>query len=220
MHRECCKPAALGVTVNISRPNPAVPSRMYARLSAPVNWRNCGPDASSDSCLHLLAIIRLVIHLFNAVTSNLSIIVNTHPTPGMSDHEAVTFNVNLNPVRNGKPPHKVFQYKSANWDKLKDDITQLTTTYFHMNPNSGDMNENWNFYRNNFTSIVDSNIPSRNTKVKAHLPWITCEIIRMQRNHNKCHKKVKQTGLTVTGKRLGNSEDKPAKLQPNPTQTT
>ena len=128
------------------------------------------------------------------LTSNPSIIVNTHTTPGMSDHEAVTFNVNLNPVRNRKPPHKIFQYKSANWDKLKDDINQLTTTYFHRNPNSRDINENWNFFRNNLTSLVDRNIPSRNTKAKAHLPWITREIIRMQRKRNKSHKKAKQTG--------------------------
>ena len=47
--------------------------------------------------------------------SNPSIITNTHTTPGMSDHEAVTFEVNLNPIRNRKPPHKVFKYKSADW---------------------------------------------------------------------------------------------------------
>ena len=125
------------------------------------------------------------------LTLNPSIIVNTHTTPGMSDNEAVTFNVNLNPVRNRKSPHKIFQYKSANWDKLKDDINQLTTTYFHMNPNSRDINENWNFFRNNLTSLVDRNIPSRNPKAKAHLPWITREIIRMQRKRNKSHKKAK-----------------------------
>ncbi|MBA1446886.1 MAG: endonuclease/exonuclease/phosphatase family protein [Gammaproteobacteria bacterium] len=128
------------------------------------------------------------------LTSNPSIIVNTHTTPGMSDHEAVTFNVNLNPVRHSKPPHKVFQYKYANWDKLKDDIKQLTTTYFDTNPNSRDINTNWNFFRNNLTSLVNNNIPSRNTKAKNHLPWITREIIRMQRKRNKSHKKAKQTG--------------------------
>ena len=127
----------------------------------------------------------------------------------------MTFNVNLYPVRNRKPPHKIVQYKSGNWDKLKDDINQLTTTYFNMNPNSRYINEHWNFFRNNLTSLVDRNIPSRNTKVKAHLPWITREIKRMHRKRNKSHKKAKYG----TGKSLGNSLDKPAKLQPNPTQT-
>ena len=124
------------------------------------------------------------------LTSNPSIIVNIHTTPGMSDHEAMTFNINLNPLRNTKPPHKIFQYKSANWDKLKDAINQLTTTYFHINTNSRYINENLN----NLTSLVDRNIPSRNTRAKAHLPWITREIIRMQRKRNKSHKKAKQTG--------------------------
>ena len=136
------------------------------------------------------------------LTSNPSIIVNTHTTPGMSDHEAVTFNVNLNPVRNRKLPHKVFQYKSANWDKFKGDINQLTTTYFHMNPNSRDINENWNFFRNNLTLLVDRNIPSRNTKAKVHLPWITREIIRLQRKRNKSHKKAKQTGRNSDWKKI------------------
>ena len=40
------------------------------------------------------------------LTSNSSIIINTHTTIGMSDHESVTFNVNLNPVRSRKPPTK------------------------------------------------------------------------------------------------------------------
>ena len=40
------------------------------------------------------------------LTSNPSIIINTHTTHGMSDHESVTFNVNLNAVRNKKPPTK------------------------------------------------------------------------------------------------------------------
>ena len=123
------------------------------------------------------------------LTTNPSIIVNTHTTPGMTYHEAVTFNVNLNPVRNRTPPHKIFQYKSANGDKMKDDINQLTTTYFHMNPNSRDINENWNFFRNNLTSLVD-----HNTKAKVHVPWITREIIRMQRKRNKSHEKANQTG--------------------------
>ena len=136
----------------------------------------------------------------------------------MSDHEAVTFNVNVNPVHNRKPPHKILQYKTANWDQLKDDINQITTTYFHMNPNSRDISENWKF-RTTLTSLVDRNMPSRNTKAKVHLPWITCDIIRMQRKRNKSHKKAKQTGRIRDWERFS-SEDKPIKLQPHPTQTT
>ncbi|KAI0207184.1 hypothetical protein LSAT2_008203 [Lamellibrachia satsuma] len=80
------------------------------------------------------------------LTSNPSIIINTHTTPGMSDHESVTFNVNLNPVRNKKPPHQVYSYKSADWDQLKDDIDKLNLEYFDIDPNSQDIDINWTFF--------------------------------------------------------------------------
>ena len=80
------------------------------------------------------------------LTSNPSIITNTHTTPGMSDHEAVTFEENLNPIRNRKPPHKVFKYKSADWCKLKNEISKLTDEYFDSNPDSQDVNTNWTFF--------------------------------------------------------------------------
>ena len=63
-----------------------------------------------------------------------------------------------------------------------------------MNPNSRDINENWNFFRNNLTSLVNRNIRSRNTKAKAHLPWIPRAILRMQRKRINIHTKSKQTG--------------------------
>ena len=71
---------------------------------------------------------------------------HTYTTPGMSDHEAVTFEVNVNPIRNRKPPHKVFKYKSADWCKLKNGISKLTDEYFDSDPNSQDVNTNWTFF--------------------------------------------------------------------------
>ena len=129
------------------------------------------------------------------LTSNPSIIINTHTTPGMSNHESVTFNVNLNPVRNKNPPHKVYSCKSADWDTLKDDIDKLNLEYFDMDPNSQDIDINWTFIRERMTILINNNIPRRYTKAKTHLPWITRELIRMQRRRNKSHKKAKQTGL-------------------------
>ena len=131
------------------------------------------------------------------LTSNPSIIIiNTHTTThGMSDHEAVTFGVNLNQIRNRKPPHKVFKYKSTDLCKLKNDISKLTDEYFDSDPNSQDVNTNWTFFRDNLTTLMNNTIPHCTTKAKTHLPWISRELIRMQRRRNKSHKKAKQTGL-------------------------
>ena len=121
-----------------------------------------------------------------------TIITNTNTTPGMSDHEAVTFEVNINPIRNRKPHPKVFKYKSADWCKLKKDFFKLTDEYFDTDLNSQDVNTNWIFFRGNITTLMNNTIPHCNTNAKTHLPWISRELIRMQRRRNKSHKK---TGL-------------------------
>ena len=115
--------------------------------------------------------------------------------PGMSDHEAVTFEVNINPIRNRKPPHKVFKYKSADWCKLKNEISKLTDEYFDSDPKSQDVSTNLTLFGDNLTTLMNNTIPHCNTKAKTHLPSISRELIRMQRRRNKSHKKAKQTGL-------------------------
>ena len=64
-----------------------------------------------------------------------------------------------------------------------------------MDPNSLDIDINWTFLRERLTTLINNNNPRRYTKAKTHLPWITRELIRMQRRRNKSHNKAKQTGL-------------------------
>ena len=73
-----------------------------------------------------------------------------------------------------------------------------------MNLNSRDYNVNWNFFRNNLTSLVDSNIPILNTKANVHLPWITRNNKNAKKKFDKRQKSKTKLGVTATGKGLGN----------------
>ena len=76
------------------------------------------------------------------LTSNPSIVSNTHIASGMSDHEAVVFNINIRPITHNKKPHKVYKYGSADWDNMKSDCTKLTDhadEYFNRNPDTLDI---------------------------------------------------------------------------------
>ena len=133
-------------------------------------------------------------------TSNPSIIINTHTTPGMSDHESVTFNVNLNPVRNkNPPPHKVYSYISPDWDKLKDDIDKLNREYFDIYPNLQDIDINWTFFREHLTTLINNNkIPRRNTKAKTHL--LAFYMIKKQINREMAHFQIVFSCCSKTNK--------------------
>ena len=58
-----------------------------------------------------------------------------------------------------------------------------------MNPNSRDINENWNFFRNNLTALVDRNLPKPQYQSKS--------VMSNNKNAKKCnksHKEAKHTG--------------------------
>ena len=131
------------------------------------------------------------------VTSNPSLISTINTVAGMSDHEAILFDISMNPNRKNKPPHKVYNYRSANWKSLKSNCTQLAYQYFF--ENQMNKNSNWNFFHKNYTNLIGVSIPSHMTKSKQHLPWITKLIIRLQRKRDKTHAKVKK----ITNKTLG-----------------
>ena len=69
----------------------------------------------------------------------------------------------------------------------------LTKHYFDRNPDNLDVNSNWDFFHQNYTKLMSQSIPSRMTKQKHHLPWITRSIIRLQRKRDKAHSQAKKT---------------------------
>ena len=113
------------------------------------------------------------------LTSNSALISNVNTVSGMSDHEAVLFQINMNPMKKTTPPHKVYNYKTANWETFKSNIILLTQKYFDRNRDNLDIDSNWNFFHQNYTKLIEQSIPSSMTKSKPHLPWITKNIIRM-----------------------------------------
>ena len=114
----------------------------------------------------------------------------------MSDHEAVLFNLNIKPTKINKPPHKVHLYKSANWDGLKQATGKMVCDYFERNPNNLDIDTNWKYFKTTFIELMSTFIPSKMTKSKPHLPYITRDIIRLQRKRAYQGQKV-QKKLTL-----------------------
>ena len=140
-----------------------------------------------------------------------ALISNVNTVTAMSDHEAVLFQITMNPMKTTTPPHKVYNYKTANWESLKSNIILLTQKYFDRNPDNLDIDSNWNFFHQNFTKLIEQSIPSRMTKSKPHLPWITKNIIRMQRKRDKTRtmaKKTKKNTLGTLQKPKENSQER------------
>ena len=113
--------------------------------------------------------------------------------PGINDHHAVSFDISVKLTRANKPPYKVYLYKNSNQDAMKADISDLCDEFFAQNPDKRTVNENWTFFKEKLQSLIKKHIPSKLTRSKCSLPWITRPIVRMQRKRSRLLKKAKQT---------------------------
>ena len=126
------------------------------------------------------------------LTSNPSLIINTSVAPGMSDHDAVTFQLNLKPLHPRKPPHKVYSYNLVNWEELHSELSSLSQAYFARNPNDISLNSNWLFLKHTLQDLMKKHISHCMSRNKPHLPYITKQIKRLMHKRDKSHAKSKK----------------------------
>ena len=76
------------------------------------------------------------------------------PVPGLSDHDAVliTFQTYVPIVKQNS--RIVHLYKLADWDKIREEVLNMTETYFDLNQTPRSVDENWSFFSQNFQQIL------------------------------------------------------------------
>ena len=87
------------------------------------------------------------------------------------------------------------QLPRCNWETQTGNLLNPTSLFLLKSTltDNLDIDSNWNYFHQNYTKPIEQSIPSRMTKSKPHLPWITKNIIRMQRKRDKTHAKAKKT---------------------------
>ena len=72
-----------------------------------------------------------------------TVIQACHVVPGISDHDAVLFEVNMSPTCPPKP-RKILQFHKADFDGLRSHLSSFATTYLDSDPVNRSVDENWN----------------------------------------------------------------------------
>ena len=63
-------------------------------------------------------------------------ILSCYPAPGLSDHEAVLATIQTPNYVIKKPPRTIYLYKFADWNAIKEELCNLSHTYFELNRQS------------------------------------------------------------------------------------
>ena len=118
------------------------------------------------------------------------VISDVHTVPGMSDHLAILFHINVKATRLFKPPHKVFDYKRADFEGLRKSMSVYTEHFFASAPQNFTVEDNWSRFKVTLTKAMAYYIPQRRSSMRYKLPWITSEIKRQMRKKDRLHKKA------------------------------
>jgi len=86
----------------------------------------------------------------------------------------------------------VYLYDKADLKTFRQDVSNTVTEFFaHCLDRS--LEENWAFFKDTLTKAVDKHIPSKMTKAKSSLPWISRAIKRQMRRRDHLHKKARRS---------------------------
>ena len=95
------------------------------------------------------------------------------------------FDINMQPKRQSKPPHKVYTYSKADEEGLKSWLNKCNETFFQTEPNLRSVDDNWNLFKKYTLEAMEKFIPHRMSKSKQSHPWINRDIIRHMRKRDK-----------------------------------
>ena len=123
------------------------------------------------------------------LTTNENLVSNLHTTTGISDHDIVHFNINVTPRPKCIQPRKVWNYKKADPEAVRNSLQGATEEFFATPPESRSVEQNWDFFKKSLFMAMD-NIPHRFSKGKISHPWITPSIVRHMRKRDKLYNKA------------------------------
>lgn len=149
-------------------------SQLVTKITRPIS--NSTLDLITTTCPHLIN--------------------NIESLPGISDHNIVLFNINMNPKTQTKPPRKVFNFQKANIDNLKSITKEFSHEFLSSNPEGNSVDSNWGTIRDFLKNLMNSHIPFKIRGGKRHLPWITYQIKRKMRKRDRLYTLARKLNLS------------------------
>ena len=95
------------------------------------------------------------------ITNKPGLIKSSHSVPGISDHCAVVTELVIDPTYRRTKPRPVCQFKSANWEAIRQQIRSCWTSFSKNSP-SRSSNENWLKIKSILNQCLDKFIPNQN----------------------------------------------------------
>ena len=132
--------------------------------------------------------------LLDLISTNKPGLLNSVNTiPGISDHDIIVLDADLKAERTKKAPHKVYQWDKENWEQMKQ-CTKVFATKYLTEAHSRNTKTNYQVIENHLCNMMTVHVPSKFTRTRTDLPWMTNNLKRMcKRKHYNRAKQKKST---------------------------
>ena len=137
------------------------------------------------------------------ITNQPQLVPRIEVQPGLSDHDLVFCEFNINPQKKMKNPHPIPLYNKADWDSFKK-ATQSLSNSMQEQSKTEPTESLWAQFKTTMLENIKKFIPSKMTSNKVKLPWVTPEIQDLMHKRDKAYSRMKKTG-SDEDKRLKNN---------------
>ena len=132
-----------------------------------------------------------ILDLFGTNKPNL--VKSIKNIPGISDHDALAIDMDIQAQLSKKPPHKVFKWGKADWDSMKADTIDFSKQYLDVSGNRS-VSENYSSIENHLKKVLNTHVPSKMSRIRSDVPWLTNELKRQCRRKQRLYNKSKKSG--------------------------
>ena len=127
------------------------------------------------------------------LTTSPDLIKSTIVCEGMSDHDLVITELDLKIKPPKKKPRKIFLFKRADVDRLRENISSNLEVLRHTECESAsELDDLWIKFKSTILDAVEQNVPSKNMSGRWHVPWLTPCLKRAIRKKQRLYRKAKQ----------------------------
>ena len=119
-------------------------------------------------------------------------VTRSHTIPGISDHDGVYAEFDLQPIRPKQKRRPIPLYKRADWESLRNHMAGVHAEVTS-NQASADTERLWCIFKDGLRDGIKTFIPHKLCRNKDSFPWITADIRKLMRKRDKLYAKQKKS---------------------------
>jgi len=96
--------------------------------------------------------------------------------PGISDHEAIFFCLNMKPLWYQNSSHSVYLYNRGNFDSLRERIATFQQDSLSTETYARSIETNWTDFKDMIKQAMNEFIPQKQVQSSNHIPWLNRQI--------------------------------------------